>query len=62
MNGSVQLLSQRLILVALLICLIALAHAHRPTVSDSPEARVARRYQAQVSEFRMQSSQFVFMP
>ena len=50
MNGSVQLLSQRLILAILLICLIALAHAHRPTVSDSPEARVARRYQAQVSE------------
>ena len=50
MNGSAKPLSQRLILSAILICLIALAHAHRPTVSDSPEARVARRYQAQVSE------------
>ena len=50
MDESVKLLSQRLILAVLLICLIALAHAHRPTVSDSPEARVARRYQAQVSE------------
>ncbi len=50
MSSSKHALGQRLILAALLVCLIALAHAHRPTVSDSPEARVARRYQAQVSE------------
>ena len=40
---------QRLLVGAFLISLIALAHAHRPTVDESPEARVARRYQAQVS-------------
>jgi cytochrome c biogenesis protein CcmG, thiol:disulfide interchange protein DsbE len=40
---------QRLVVGAFLISLIALAHAHRPTVDESPEARVARRYQAQVS-------------
>lgn len=42
-------LIQRLVVGAFLISLIALAHAHRPTVDESPEARVARRYQAQVS-------------
>lgn len=44
------ILIQRLVVSALLISLIALAHAHRPTVDESPEARVARRYQAQISE------------
>lgn len=49
-------LLQRLVVSALLIALIALAHAHRPTVDESPEARVARRYQAQVSEFNAYES------
>lgn len=43
--------TQRLVIGSILLCLIALAHAHRPTVDESPEARVARRYQAQVSDY-----------
>ena len=40
---------QKLTLVGTCLFLIVLAHAHRPTVSESPEARVARRYQSHVS-------------
>jgi cytochrome c biogenesis protein CcmG, thiol:disulfide interchange protein DsbE len=43
-------LAQRLILGAMILFLVALAHAHRPTVGESPEARMARRYTAQVSQ------------
>ena len=50
MNRTPSKFTQRLVVGALLLTLIALAHAHRPTVDESPEARVARRYQAQVSE------------
>lgn len=42
-------LIQRLVMMVSTIALIALAHAHRPTIGESPEARVARRYHAQVS-------------
>ncbi|MBM4290796.1 MAG: TlpA family protein disulfide reductase, partial [Deltaproteobacteria bacterium] len=40
---------QRLTLAAAALFLVGLAHAHRPTVAESPEARVARRFQAQVA-------------
>lgn len=50
-------LTQRLVVGTLLISLIALAHAHRPTVDESPEARVARRYQAQVSALSVYNHQ-----
>lgn len=43
--------TQRLVVGLILASLIALAHAHRPTIDESPEARVARRYQAQVSDY-----------
>lgn len=42
-------LTQRLVILVSTLALVALAHAHRPTVGESPEARVARRYNAQVS-------------
>ena len=41
--------AQRVVLALFALALVALAHAHRPTVGESPEARVARRYQAQVT-------------
>ena len=41
--------TQRALLACFVFALVALAHAHRPTVGESPEARVARRYDAQVS-------------
>ena len=50
MNRTPSQFTQRLVVGTLLLTLIALAHAHRPTVDENPEARVARRYQAQVSE------------
>jgi cytochrome c biogenesis protein CcmG, thiol:disulfide interchange protein DsbE len=50
MSSSTSATSQRLVVAVILISLIALAHAHRPTIDENPEARVARRYQAQVSE------------
>lgn len=66
MSGLSQLQSEsgrkRLILIAAIIFLVALAHAHRPTVTESPEARVTRRYQAQVGHdlapaLRMETAQ-----
>jgi len=42
-------LTQRLVIMVSALALIALAHAHRPTIGESPEARVARRFNAQVS-------------
>lgn len=44
-------LPQLLILGGTFAFLIVLAHAHRPTIGESPEARVARRYQAQVADY-----------
>lgn len=43
--------ARRGLVLLTLITLIALAHAHRPNIGEQPEARVARRFQAQVSEF-----------
>ena len=42
---------QKATLVGTCLFLIVLAHAHRPTVSESPEARIARRYQSNVALF-----------
>jgi len=42
-------LTQRLVIMVSALALIALAHAHRPTIGESPEARVARRFNAQVA-------------
>ena len=42
--------AQRLVVFGFLASLIVIAHAHRPGIEVSPEARVARRYQAQVSD------------
>ena len=43
---------QKATLIGACLFLIVLAHAHRPTVSESPEARIARRYQSHVSLFK----------
>ena len=48
---SSSLLRRRIIIISAMIFLITLAHAHRPTITESPEARVARRYQAQIGEY-----------
>lgn len=54
---NVPLFVTRTVVFGTLAALIALAHAHRPTLGESPEARVARRYQAQVSEFTAYGTQ-----
>ena len=43
-------LQSKLILLGMFIFLIGLAHSHRPTITESPEARVARRFNAQVMQ------------
>lgn len=42
--------AQHLVVLGALVSLIVIAHAHRPGIEVSPEARIARRYQAQVSD------------
>ena len=41
---------QRLVVISTLLILIVIAHAHQPGIESSPEARIARRYNAQVSD------------
>ena len=40
---------QRFVVIGTVLTLIVIAHAHQPGVESSPEARIARRYNAQVS-------------
>ena len=42
--------TQWIVVVTTLATLIMIAHAHRPGIEVSPEARIARRYHAQVSD------------
>lgn len=48
--------AQRFVVLGVLLALIIVAHAHRPGVEVTPEARVARRYQAQISDFNAYQS------
>jgi len=42
--------TQWIVVIGTLVALIMIAHAHRPGIEVSPEARIARRYHAQVSD------------
>jgi cytochrome c biogenesis protein CcmG, thiol:disulfide interchange protein DsbE len=50
-NSPVSMKRRHLIIGGTLVFLITIAHAHRPTVTESPEARIARRYKAQVGHY-----------
>ena len=43
-------MTQRLVVIGTLLALIVIAHAHQPGIEASPEGRIARRYNAQVSD------------
>ena len=43
-------MTQRIVVIGTLLALIVIAHAHQPGIEASPEARIARRYNAQVSD------------